>query len=1059
MAMFLANDRRTPILLTRPITLIEAKLPTVTVSTDLIRCLVLSFIGIALLAGVPGCTHPVAEVQTVAFEEEAEPDPTFVVPANEEWISTGLNIREGQAITITAAGKIVAKCKDRWGQGSASEVTPAGTYFVNDGIANQQFPLPSGAHGPSPCFALIGRIGKTPAFFIGKGKSWIAKHSGQLYLGINDFDVKLNSGEFTAQVSQPRKIQPIAHERVLDSDDQRGEPHPGSKAIVFYVDGLRPDVVREMAAMGHIPNIKRLFIDGGTWMSNAFTAFPSDTITSNGTMWTGCFSDRHGLKAQVRFSRRALASKSYLDPLGPSRSSRLLKPSGADGVVHKAQEFALKQARGSKAASTWKASQTTDVPPLYAHLQVNGSDWATGVLPMMTEMPPPLWTRSMTRHLPYMRAHEAWRYIDDANTTFAVRHLIEQQQPVTIIWLPETDSVSHKMCRGQFGMTRRTIAHADLMIGRIAAEIEARGRLNSTYFMLVSDHGHHGGRLSHLKHFDIANELVHRQRQVTRSGQWVGGGLGMSARQHRSWNRHRGDTAKQFMFIDGDTDGAARIFVPKGDYRSNDWSGPNRAADLISYQVAEHLPNVNLVDVFANCQVSDGAGNIERPIGLVLMKLNDESILVATADRGQAVIERQRADNGRYIYRYQVINNLRVENNEVAYSVDEHPEVDPLELLTHLHHESLKHFHNEAEWLKATSRTKYPDSVVALTRHMLWQENIRDREAEYAPDLVVTARTGWYFGGKASPGTMHGYPFADAMRASMFVSGPNIRRAARIEAPCRLADLTPTLLDMVGALPDDYQFDGVPLRNIYRSHDEQSSINRLANGKGTSALPTLWQPVSYSASQIDRAIYWKDVDLQAWRALDYQPLREYENKPFSIHNPNSPFDMNNITYNLMSVTDISVFRLFDDISSPLQNRDYMVTRAIEGVEVKARQQTPFVREIEDALDVSDLAVGDYSVTSMGNLQRIDGLINLVQERGKWLDRNVAGAFGREHTPGSKQIHKVIDGAQFGFWQTYLFGQRLIMEVVDEKIISGIENQTAGAVNSFRRTPAEVIVDE
>ena len=96
---------------------------------------------------------------------------------------------------------------------------------------------------------------------------------------------------------------------------------------------------------------------------------------------------------------------------------------------------------------------------------------------------------------------------------------------------------------------------------------------------------------------------------------------------------------------------------------------------------------------------------------------------------------------------------------------------------------------------------------------------------------------------------------------------------------------------------------------------------------------------------------------------------------------------------------------------------------------------------------------------MGNLQRIDGLINLVQERGKWLDKSVAGVFGRKQTPGTRQIHKVIDGAQFGFWQTYLFGQRLIMEVVDEKIISGLENQTNAAVNSFRRTPAEVIVEE
>ena len=1011
-----------------------------------------------MIAGVPGCSHPVADVQPVSFQQEAEPNPVFVVAANQAWTDTGLEIREGQALTITASGHIVAKCEDRWGQGNQTQVGPEGTYFVNTAIADQRFPMSSGSHGPAPCFALIGKIGDSEPFFIGRGKSWEATHSGRLVLGINDFDVELNSGEFTAEVSQPRSVQPIAHERVIDEADELGQAIDGASVVVFYIDGLRPDVVREMAAMGHIPNIKELFLDGGTWMSNAFTAFPSDTITSNGTMWTGCFSDRHGLKAQVRFSRRALKSKSYLDPLGPSRSSRLLKPSGADNFVHKTQELVLRQARGNKAAQTWKASQTTDVPPLYTHLQNTGGDWATGVLPMMTEMPPPLWTRSMTRHLPYMRAHEAWKYIDDANTTFAVRHLLEIQQPVTIIWLPETDSVSHKMCRGQFGMTRRTIAHADLMIGRVASEIEARGRMAQTYFMLVSDHGHHGGRQSHLKHFDIANELVYRQREVTRSGQWTGGGLGMSARQHRSWNRHRGDSGKQFMFIDGDTDGAARLFLPRGHYKSNDWSGPNRAADLIDYQVAAHLPKVNLVDVFANCQISDGQGNIERPIGLVLMKLTEDSILVATADRGKAIIDRQRADNGRWVYRYRPIRNVRPLGNQVAFDVNHDAETDPLELLGHLHRESLDHFHDEQQWLVATARTKYPDSVVALTRHMLWQENIRDREAEYAPDLVITARSGWYFGSKASPGTMHGYPFADAMRASFFVSGPNVRRAARIDAPCRLADLTPTLLDLVGATPEDYQFDGVPLRQIYRSNEERNT--RIAKAqRSTGSLRSAWQPVSYSPSQIERPVFWRDVDLNAWQQLHYQPLREFENKPFTINNPNSPFDMNNMTYNLMSVGDLSVFRLFDDISSPLSNDRMLLTKSIESTERQARRQTPWVREWESALDVSDLAVGDYSATSMGNLQRVDGLINLLQARGKWLDGKVAGMFGRKRTLGNKQVHKAIDATQWGFWESYLLGQRLIMEVVDEGIISGLENQTDKAVNAFRRTPAEIIVDE
>ena len=63
-----------------------------------------------------------------------------------------------------------------------------------------------------------------------------------------------------------------------------------------------------------------------------------------------------------------------------------------------------------------------------------------------------------------------------------------------------------------------------------------------------------------------------------------------------------------------------------------------------------------------------------------------------------------------------------------------------------------------------TAPGKYPDCVVALSRHMLWSDSLDEQEREHAPDLVVTARPGWCFGTEATPGTTHGYPFSDSMR-------------------------------------------------------------------------------------------------------------------------------------------------------------------------------------------------------------------------------------------------------------------------------------------------------
>lgn len=967
--------------------------------------------------------------------DASAPEGATVIPANAAWVDTGVIVKEGEPVSISAGGRIIVSPDIRTRQDETS-VGPAGTFHFSDDISEQTFPLPGGGRGPAPCYALIGRIDDGPCFFVGERKSWVADRSGRLWLGVNDYDVSDNRGQFHAEITKPQILQPVGYQEVVATDTEVGTPTPESSVVVIYVDGLRPDVVREMAAMGHIPNIKTLFLEGGAWMNNAFTAFPSDTITSNGTMWTGCFSDRHGLKGQVRFSRHRLVSESYLDPLGPNRSSRLLKPQGIDQVVRQAQAASIRTFKGEAESQQWQQTTSTDIPPLYAHLRDNGTDWATGILPMMTEVPPLLWTRSMARHMPFFNSQDAWKYVDDANTHFAVRQLIPRNKPVTIIWLPETDSVSHKLCRGQFGMTRRTIAQADLLIGQIVNELNAQDRYRNTYLILVSDHGHHGGQKSHLMHFDIANHLFYQPREVTTDGRWVGGGLGLSVRQHRAWNRHQEDGRREFVFVDGDSDGAARVFFPRQSYRSNDWSGPNSPGQLLNYQLSTHLPAVNLVEAVLSARAVNGRGVVESPIDLVLMKLTDDSILISTADRGKAIVHRRRNDKGDFVYKYTPVTNLQpTTDGRVVYQPVDYPQRDPLGLLKYLQPEVLKYYYDEKAWLQGTLRSDYPDSIVTLTRHMLWQENLRAREQEYAPDLVVTARSGWYFGTQSSPGTMHGYPLADAMHASWFVHGPNVRRGTRVETPCRLVDLTPTILQMIGVETPEGTFDGSPVTNIY-------------------------QPAIQQTARVSQPVYWQDVDLQAWKSLNYAPVTAYAQQPRTINHPSSPYDLNNMAYNVLSVGELSVFRLFDDVLSPLTDGTQPIAAKIDEVDQRVRRSRKhWVVEGAQALNIPEATVGDYSFTSLGNLKRVDGVIDWAQERTQNLDAKISAPAGRTHTPGSRTIHKAIDSSQLAFWEVYRFAQRVAIEILDETLLSGIENGTDKMLNAFNRLPDEVIVDD
>jgi len=996
---------------------------------------------VAALA-VLGCLAPAMLVAAEPSSKSRPADAPSVirVPGEAGWIDSGIDVRASEPLTAAADGVVVVGQLKEWGLGGsrAVAVEPEGTFFFPDEAAEMRFPLPAAAMGPAPCFCLIGRIGDGPPFYIGRKKSWLAEQSGRLMLAVNDFDLSDNGGEFRVQVSRSRSVQPIAFEEIVPATDSSGRAQPGCAAVVFYIDGLRPDVVREMCAMGHIPHIKRIFVDGGAWCANSFTAFPSDTITSNGTMWTGCFSDRHGLKGQVRFSRRTLASESYLEPLGPNRSARLLAPQGIDKLMQRTTEGSIRLVRGEEAGQRWKQSQTSGVPPLYQHLRNHGGDWSTGALPMMTEVPPLLWTRSLVRHMPYFGSQEAWKYIDDANAEYARLHLMERRSPVTIIWLPETDSVSHKQSRGQFGMTRRTIARADQMLGEIVAELEARGLMHRTYFLLISDHGHHGGRTTHLAHFDLANEVFHKTREMSADGRWVGGGLGMSVRQHRFWNRHPEDGSRDFVFIDGDSDGAARIFLPRRHFHSADWTGEPRPGDMLAYPISNTMPPVDLVSSLVATRAVHSDGSVQRPVDLVLLKLSDDSILISTGDRGRAVVHRKRDERGKWVYKYTVVQNVRA-NSAGAVEFDEFPqaETDPLLLLGHIPPRLIDYYLDERAWLKITAPTQYPDGVVTLTRHMLWQENLKEREKEDAPDLVVTARSGWYFGHASSPGTMHGYPLPDSMRATLFVSGPNIRQGARIDDPCRLADLTPTLLEMVGLEVDPEEFDGRPLRAIYASPGEITQ---------TAAHP----------------VYWEDVDLKAWSPLQYAPLDEYEHMPASINDPSSPFDLNNIVYNALSLTDLNVLSVFDDVIFPVtggRNGRYSTARAVERVDARMRRASfrP-LGEAAEALDVGQVTVGDYSLNSLGNMKRVDGTVDWVQKRGADLGRGLARPAGRTSLPGERVVHGAVDGAQAGFWEVYRFVQRVVVEVLDENILNGIENGTDRVLNQNRRQPAEVVVE-
>ena len=108
------------------------------------------------------------------------------VDASRGWTDTGIDIRPGQTIYVSASGRV------RWGPGRQDG--PAGE---GNSPRNDLRPIPG-----RPAAALIGRIGEgSDFFFIGDNQGPLRmRSSGRLYLGINHGYLRDNSGAFRVTV-------------------------------------------------------------------------------------------------------------------------------------------------------------------------------------------------------------------------------------------------------------------------------------------------------------------------------------------------------------------------------------------------------------------------------------------------------------------------------------------------------------------------------------------------------------------------------------------------------------------------------------------------------------------------------------------------------------------------------------------------------------------------------------------------------------------------------------------------------------------------------------------
>jgi hypothetical protein len=731
-----------------------------------------------------------AAAPSAAAEAGGRPEYRVTVSARRAWTNTGLDVSAGQPLHIEAEGSVWIAglgLKD-WLLGRARDrrVGPGGTYvWPRRYQPTGPFPIPAMADGPAPAFGLIGQIGEGGVpFTVGARYDGTAATEGRLWLGLNDDRFSDNRGHFRAVIRLAAEPTPQSpRPPVIAPGERTGHPVPGARVLLIYVDGLRPDVLREMAEAGFLPHFKSAFLDRGVECPWASTVFPSNTLIANGSLFTGLFSDRTGIKSQNQFERSTLKPRGQLSawlpdgfiPMPPTRVLNLLDKYAPEQT----HAFLIKRQVPTLASRLDKAFKFTTLPiaplnppPQWLHRAVN----TIGPFGLSTKLP--------------------WR-LDGVNAQYAVEELLgDPEARIIAVWFPMADKTCHHSGRGQFGAARRDLALADRYLGRILARLRQVRWEESTYLVLVSDHGHLGGEASVNQACNLPRDWAHRR-------------LGCNVRVVGQEWTHPGIDESRFFFFDNQGAGQAKLFLPYGSYFRGPWRR-NRLYELTRYELRPAQPPVNLLESLTEFPAVD----------LILVKLDDRRTFLYRDEDRQAILHRTTDTAGQERYRYEPVRRLTQSSNGDLHYDPPSPSLDPLGYLQDPHFLSatvpgwIDSPRTAAEWLEATARTPYPDAVVAMAKFFAWAPPVADLADVRDPDLVVTAAEGWSFRSDDGEGTDHGYPLAPSMRMSLFLAGPNIR-AGVLMAPQRIVDVMPTLLEMVGWPYDPSELDGRAITGIY----------------------------------------------------------------------------------------------------------------------------------------------------------------------------------------------------------------------------------------------------
>jgi hypothetical protein len=479
-------------------------------------------------------------------------------------------------------------------------------------------------------------------------------------------------------------------------------------AIVFMMDGVNARVFTEMLDAGRLPNFKKYFVDRGLFFNRCTVNVPSITLANQTSLVTGLFTGHHGVPGNKWFDRNRLVFRDYEDfqqkNLPDDDFSALtiferLPDRTTASLFHQVH----------RGASFFTENRLSAAAP-----------YGFGLYDLVDRI-------------------SLWRFDVVAEVAR------EQGKFPGLVWCymlaPDMYGYDHGVSSDEY---RWALEHDDAHVGRIMRDLEAAGRLDKTYLVLVSDHG----MMDVTRHWSI-REFLSKELGLTVTKPQPPYESTPFEERLAYYQAFSGVLA-----VSGDRSAGVYLRKPGGSPASaHNWLARPTAEELRHYPAGDDR-QVDLIERLVRSEAVD----------VVAYRTGPDRVRVAT-QRGEVEIQTRR---GQYL--------LRAVTGDDALGYREKVSQGMLN----------GSYHDAAEWLATTADTDYPDLVPQVACYF---------ESERAGDLLVFAAPGWDFGKTLRAG--HGGLAPEEMYTILLMAGPGIPHE-HPSTPVHSVDVTPTVLELLG---------------------------------------------------------------------------------------------------------------------------------------------------------------------------------------------------------------------------------------------------------------------